>query len=180
MDEDSKKLLSEYLNAFPNAALVVAPAAIFVGFIYAIVYGDKGLPLFGLGIVYAMLRIFPRGKYNSESFYPILGSLSLSVFIAAILYYVAVAPSPSNLEASGYYALVGLSLALFLASIADLTLYMNRLSVQNRVEAAEKRLEEQIKRLEEYDGNIGKKLEGLRQDLRDQREADEERWGEEE
>jgi hypothetical protein len=124
MDEDSKKLLKGILTAFPPLSIWLAIPLIPLGIIFTLLYGDKGIPLFVVGLVYALLPILPIGKPNKTVIFPALLAGAAAVFIGAVAFYIAVAPNPGEPLDSAYFALIGLSLALFLAGVGDFSLLL--------------------------------------------------------
>lgn len=145
MDEQSKKLLKDILTAFPSLSKWLAIPLIALGILFTLLYGNKGLPLFIVGLVYGLLPILRIGKPNKTVIYPALLAGAAAVFIGAITFYVAVAPNPGELFDSAYFALIGLSLALFIAGVADFSLHVSQLSIEDRISKLDQRLQEEHK-----------------------------------
>jgi hypothetical protein len=175
MDEESKKLVREIMNAFPSLSVYLAFPLIPLGLIFTLAYGNKGLPLFALGLVYLLLPILPRGKMNKTILHPTLLAGAAAVFIASIAYYIAVGPTPGDLESSGYYSLIGLSLALFLAGIADFSLYTSRISIENRISTMDLRLQDEAKHHGEIEAATERRLNDLERRQAEDRQRYEER-----
>jgi len=142
-----------------------------LGALYTLVYGTKALLLFAVGLAYLFLPLLPRTRVNKGVLYPVLIAGASAVFIGAIAFYVAVAPNPGTLESAGYYSLVGTSLALFLAGIADFSLQSTRAAIENRINKLDMSLRE---------GQTASVLDAISKELEKSREEDAERWGEEE
>ena len=127
------ELIKDVLNAFPSISKYIGPTLALLGIVLMLANGVKGVPLFILGLLYSFLPILQRKRIEKKVLYPTLLAGAVATLTAAIAYYVAIAPLPSGLEASGYYSLVGLSLALFLAAVADISILTSRKVIEDRV-----------------------------------------------
>lgn len=171
LELDSKQLVRDVLSAFLDVSKYAGLPLMLLGALYALVDGTKGLPLFAVGLAYLFLPLLPRTRLNKGVLYPVLIAGASAVFVGAMAFYFAVAPNPGSLESAGYYSLIGTSLALFLAGIADLSLQSTRVAIENRINKLDVGLrEEQTARV----------VDAVSKELEKSREEDAEKWGEEE
>jgi hypothetical protein len=149
LDEESKKELLDTWNAFANLSIFTAPGIIPLSLVFLIVAGNKGLPLWVIGWSFVALSFSTRRERATGLLYPGLLAAGMTVLIITVGFYYAVAPNPGELESSGYYSLVALSAALFLAGLTDLSIQRTHKETMARMDKMDMRLQEDAERWEE-------------------------------